>query len=245
MENLCKKIRRRVVDLLYQTQSCHLGSNMSVVEILVALYFEVMKPEDVFVPSKGWMAAALYAVLAEKGIIPKSQLLDYFKKYHLISHKVPGIIFGTGSGGQGLPVAIGMALADRNRKVYCLMSDGEMQEGTTWEGAMFAAHHKLGNLVVIVDFNHLQAFGRTNKVIGLEPLLEKWVSFNWLPMKLDGHNLKHLKSIKDCVYEDTPRVFVAHTIKGKGISFAEDKLRWHYLNMNKTLYEKAICQNSN
>lgn len=245
LEETAKKIRRYTLNLLYRAQTCHLGSNMSVVEILVALYFKVMEEDDIFISSKGWCAAALYSVLAEKGIIHQDELFNYFEKYHLISHEVPGIIFGTGSGGQGLPVAVGMALADRRRKVYCLMSDGEMQEGTTWEAAMFAAHHKLDNLVVIVDYNDLQAFGRIEEVVNIANLKQKWESFNWDAREVNGHDCGFVRGALLPISKPfrKPLVVIADTIKGKGVSFAEDKLEWHYNSLSKEQYEQAIKEN--
>ena len=250
MKELAKKIRRRVVDLLYKHKAPHLGSCMSCIEILVALYFKVLESGDKFILSKGHAAAALYTVLAEKGIINWRQLYDkYYQKEYgywgLAHHTVPGVIFSTGSLGHGLPVACGMAFAikqDKKKdKVYCLMSDGEMDCGTTWESALFGAHHKLDNLVVIVDYNKLQAFGRTNEVLNLEPLVEKWKSFGWAVYELDGHNFNELLEVlgKIPIVEDKPHVLICHTIKGKGISFAEDKMEWHYYNLTPELYEKA------
>ena len=240
---IAKKIRLMVIEMLYRAQSCHLGSNMSEVEILVALYFKIMKPKDVFILSKGWGAAALYAVLAEKGIINKRDLLKnyYTEKYPgLVSEKVPGVVLSTGSAGHGIGVAVGMALADRNRRVYCLMSDGECNCGTTWEAALFAHHHKLENLTVIIDYNKLQAFGKTNEVLQLEPFAHKWKSFGWWVIPVDGHNFKDiLAGFKDDTVHKRPKVIIAHTIKGKGIPFAENKIEWHYYNLDEKLYEEA------
>ena len=249
---IAKKIRLMVIEMLYRAQSCHLGSNMSEVEILVALYFKIMKPKDVFILSKGWGAAALYAVLAEKGIINKKDLLKnyYTEKYPgLVSEKVPGVVLSTGSAGHGIGVAVGIALADRDRKVYCLISDGECNCGTTWEAALFAAHHKLNNLTLIIDYNQLQAFGETNKVLQLEPLARKWKSFNWWVVPVNGHNFNDLISaFGQKTVHKRPKVIIANTIKGKGIPFAENRVEWHYFNLNKELYNEAkryICQNAN
>lgn len=248
LDKLAKKIRRRVIELLYRHKACHLGSCMSCIEILVVLYFGgVMKPKDKFLMSKGWAAAALYSVLVERGIIDWNVL---YKNYYelnsqywgLIHHTVPGIEYSFGSAGHGLPVAIGMALADKNRTIFVLMSDGEMDCGTTWESALFAAHHKLDNLIVVVDYNKLQAFGRTNKVLNLEPLSEKWRKFNFNVQEIDGHDFKQLLSAfkKASKKKKKPQIIICHTIKGKGISFAEDKLEWHYYNMDKKLMERAL-----
>jgi len=247
LENMARKIRRRVVELLYRHQACHLGSCMSCIEILVALYFGgIMKPKDKFLLSKGWAAAALYSILAEKGIIDWNDLYENYyetgsKYWGLVHHTVPGIEHSFGSAGHGLPVAVGMALADRKRKVFVLNSDGEMDCGTTWESALIASHHKLDNLVGIVDYNKLQAFGKTNKVLNLEPLVEKWRKFGWQVYEVDGHNINKLLRIlkKIPVAKNKPHMIVCHTIKGRGISFAENKVEWHYYNLTPELYERA------
>lgn len=251
MNELNKKIRRNIIELLYRHKACHLGSCMSCVEILSVLYFEIMKPEDKFILSKGHAAAALYTVLAEKGIIDWKELCEqYYEKeghyWGLAHHTVPGVILSTGSLGHGLPVACGMSLALKNDKkkgkIYCLMSDGEMDPGTTWESALFASHHKLDNLVVIVDYNKFQAFGRTNEVLNLEPLAEKWKAFGWIASEIDGHNFNELieNFRKIPTVKNKPHIIICHTIKGKGIPFAEGKMEWHYYNLNYELYQKAL-----
>lgn len=248
LEEIAKKIRLKVIELLYRHKAAHLGSNMSSIEILVALYFKIMKPGDRFILSPGWKAAALYSILSQKGYFSWKELLrDYYqagKKYiGLVHGEVKGVEASFGSAGHGLPVAIGMALVKKlnNEKgrIFCLMSDGEMDCGTTWEGALFAAHHELDNLFVIVDYNKFQAFGRTNEVLNLEPLSKKWKIFNWNVVEIDGHNFREIISNISGRNINKPKVLIAHTIKGKGISFAENQLDWHYLNLTKELYEKA------
>ena len=246
MNEIAKKIRRKVIDLLYKHKAAHLGSCMSCIEILVVLYFDIMRKEDKFLLSKGWAAAALYSVLSEKGIIDWDDLYENYyevdsKYWGLVHHSVPGVEHSLGSAGHGLPVAIGMALADRKRRIFVLLSDGEMDCGTTWESALFAAHHKLDNLVVLVDYNKLQAFGRTNEVLNLEPLKDKWNSFEWDVYEVDGHNIEELtETIKKALeVKNKPHIIICHTTKGKGISFAENKVEWHYYNLTPQLYEKA------
>ncbi len=250
MEELAKKIRRKIIELLYKHKACHLGSCMSCVEILTVLYFKIMKPEDKFILSKGHAAAVLYTVLSEKGIIDWDELYEkYYEKGHefwgLVHHTVPGVEFSTGSLGHGLPVACGMALAikrdESKGKIYCLMSDGEMDSGTTWEGALFAAHHKLDNLVVIVDRNWWQAFGKTEEVLKLEPLKEKWEAFGWAVSEVDGHKFEGLLEAFEKVsfIKEKPHIIICRTVKGKGISFAENKMEWHYFNLSQELYERA------
>ena len=245
---IAKKIRRMVIELLYKHRACHLGPCMSCIEILVALYFgKIMKSEDKFLLSPGWKAAALYSVLAEKGIIDWDDLYENYyepgsKYWGLVHHTVPGIEHSFGSAGHGLPVAIGIALAKRNRRIFVLISDGEMDCGTTWEGALFASHHKLDNLIVLVDYNKFQAFGRTNEVLNLEPLAKKWKDFGWAVYEIDGHDFnKLLKTLKKIpVIKQKPHIIICHTIKGKGISFAENKLEWHYYNLDKRLRDQAL-----
>jgi len=246
MENiqLAKKIRRRILKASFSANACHIGSALSCVEILIAI-FEAMKPEDVFLFSKASGASALYSIFAEQGYFPEKDVAGYLKSYPLPHKEVPGVIHSVGSIGHGLSVSVGLALGDRNRKVYCLMSDGEMDEGSTWEAILFAAHHKLNNLVVVVDYNKHQAFGRTNDVLNLERLDEKWESFNWNVIELDGHHLTKLEYYLDSDFEWEflkPICIIANTIKGKGVSFMEDKTEWHYKNLTKELYEKSIRQ---
>jgi len=256
LKEIAKDIRLRVIELLYRHKACHLGSCMSAIEILVSLYFGgIMRKKDKFLLSKGWAAAALYSILAKKKIIDWKELLEKYyepdsKYWGLVHHTVPGIEHSFGSAGHGLPVAIGMALADKKRRIFVLLSDGEMDCGTTWEGALFAAHHKMDNLFVIVDYNKLQAFGRTNKVLNLKPLAKKWKDFNFDVYEIDGHSFSQiLKAFKKAFSrKGRPHVIICHTIKGKGVSFAEDKLEWHYFNLDKKLYEKAkrdICRGIN
>jgi len=251
LEKIAKDIRLRVIELLYRHKAAHLGSCMSCIEILVSLYFGgVMRKKDKFLLSPGWKAAALYSILAKKKIINWRDLLKSYyepnsKYWGLVHHTVPGVEHSLGSAGHGLPVAIGMALAmkrDKKRsKVYCLISDGEMDCGSTWESALFASHHKLDNLIVLVDYNKLQAFGRTNEVLNLEPLVKKWKAFNWDVYEINGHDFKQLLNTlkKASAKKKKPHIIICHTIKGKGVSFAEGKLEWHYYNLTPELYEKA------
>jgi len=242
MKEISRKIRRRTIKLLYDHQKCHLGSNMSAIEILVALFFSAMEDNDEFVASKGWIAASLYSVLAEKGIIPEEKLDYYFRKHNLVSPDVPGIKFGTGSGGQGLPVSIGMAMANRDRRVFCLMGDGEIQEGTTWEAMWFAAKHNIDNLVVIVDWNGWQAFGDTRMVSGISPekIYKVFREMGWRGEITDGHDLALLGAAMSKNTPGAPKVIICKTIKGKGVPAYENKLESHYYNLTKDQYEEAI-----
>lgn len=238
--------------MLYRAQTCHLGSDMSCVELLATLYFEVLKKTDHFIMSKGHGAAALYATLAEKGVFDKQLLENYGKEgtefLNLVSKEVPGVEFSTGSLGHGLPVGVGTALAQKQDenpgRTYVLMSDGELQCGTTWESAMFAAHHHLDNLFVIIDYNKIQACGHIRDICKVEPLTDKWDAFGWEVRTIDGHNLKDIKLALEYppLYPGKPVVVIAHTVKGKGVLFAEGNNDWHYKNLNEKLYTQACEQ---
>lgn len=217
MEDICKKIRRTILTASFQSKACHIGSALSCVEILVDLYFNKLKKDDIFIFSKASGVAALYAVLAEKGIIPHNKVAFYLKKYPLPSKEVPGVIWSGGSLGMGLSVAAGMALADRKRKVYCLISDGEVQEGQTYEASLFVRQHKLTNLYVIVDFNKYQACG------AIKDILDLTTAFEFLKKTL-------------------PNIEIVDTIKGKGIDFMENNYKWHYKNLDEKGYKKALLQ---
>lgn len=256
---LASRIRLHTLKMIHSAKSSHIASCFSVTDILAVLYNDVMnydsknptwEDRDRFILSKGHAAAAVYAVLAEKGFIPIDYLSTYGKngtklQGHL-SHSVPGVEISTGSLGHGLPIACGMALAAKNDKknyrIYVVLSDGECDEGSIWEAAMFAGHHQLYNLTVIIDNNKFQACGRTKDILDLEPFAQKWQSFNWNVSECDGH---HHQTIKDCIYKTRdskklPSVIIAHTIKGKGVSFMEDKLLWHYRSPDEVVFAEAV-----
>lgn len=240
--NVSAQLRSDVIDLSHRAKAAHLASALSCIDILTVLYEGVLKtsPDDPdrdrFILSKGHAAAALYATLAWKGIIDRDQLLTYGKKGSLLeehpSPKLPGVEAATGSLGHGLPIGNGMALAARirhqNYRVFVLMSDGECNEGSVWEAAMFAARHGLDHLTAIVDFNKWQATGRSREVLQLDPLAEKWESFGWAVTELDGHDHQKLHEALTQKTPGKPHMIVAHTVKGKGVSFMEDDNNWHY-----------------
>ena len=248
LSSLAVHLRRQCLTMTGQANSSHIGSCLSIVDILAVLYgsvlrFDCNRPDcpdrDRFVLSKGHACAALYAVLAECGFFPESWLESFYKDGSLLAghatHKgVPGIEVSTGSLGHGLPIAVGMALAAKRDaksfRVFCIVSDGECDEGSTWEAALFAPHHRLDNLVVIVDYNKIQSLGRVDEVIALDPLDEKWRAFGWSVHVLDGHDITRLSKTLTAVphQEGRPTCVIANTVKGKGVSFMEDKLLWHY-----------------
>jgi len=249
LEQMARNIRARIVENSHKTQTPHLGSCLSCVDILVAAYFAVLridpdKPADEdrdrFILSKGHAAPALFQVLARRGYYPESMLDSYgedggvFAEHPPAPSHLPGIEAATGSLGHGFPMGLGMALAARIRKrpykVIALVSDGECNEGSVWEAAMLAASQNVENLAVVVDFNKWQATGRSAEVMGHNSLVEKWRAFGWSAGEIDGHNMgelvRRLQQIPD--RSGKPVAIVANTVKGKGVSFMEDDNNWHY-----------------
>jgi len=259
LENKAIQIRKELLQMIYNSGTGHTGGSLSSVDILVALYYEIMEIDpqnpkwelrDRFVLSKGHSVESYYTILADLGFFPKDEL-KYFCKFNssLIGHpsvKVPGIEMNTGSLGHGLSIAVGMALAgkmdDKNYKVYVLMGDGELAEGSIWEGAMSANHYKLDNLVGIIDRNKLQISGDTENIMSLENLEEKWRAFGWSVITLDGNNIKELiKKLKEIPMDkDKPHVIIANTIKGKGVPFIENDPKWHHKVPNEEQLKEAL-----
>lgn len=257
---LAKDVRLKVLKMIHQAKEAHIGSSLSCIEILIALYYNILSinPEDPssedrdrFVLSKGHAVAALYAVLSQRGFFSEKDLQQYCKEGtkmagHSTYQCMPGVEVSTGSLGHGLPMASGLALAAKNDKkeyrVFALLSDGECQEGSNWEAALFASHHRLSNLVAIIDYNKIQAMGRTREVLDIEPLKEKWQSFGWSVKEVDGHSVGELTAVlSEAPFEkESPSLIVAHTVKGKGISFLEDKLISHYKHFSEEEYKKAL-----
>jgi transketolase len=237
LESIARKIRFQEVKMSYSGKAPHLGSALSCVDLLVAAYFAALDlPKDRLILSKGHAASALYAVLAAKGYFPDSMLDEYNRDgaalpEHPSPGTVPGIEFGTGSLGHGLSVGAGYALANKilghEDRIFVLMSDGECNEGAVWEAAQFAPAKKLGQLVAIIDYNKWQATGRSDEILQLKPLMEKWAAFGWDAMEIDGHDFGQiLRAFQK--QGDKPKAVIAHTVKGKGISFMEDDNNWHY-----------------
>lgn len=248
LKALARTIRGRVVRMSSVAKTPHLGSSLSCVDILVAAYWGVLRIDpanpsapdrDRFLLSKGHAAAALYAVLAHRGFFATS-LLDTFNcrgsrlGEHPSLHSVPGVEASTGSLGHGLSLALGMALAHRVRvrafRGFVLMSDGECEEGSVWEAAMFASARRIDNVMAIVDCNRWQATGRTEEIMALEPLADKWRAFGWTAHEVDGHDLAALLDVLGRLPDGSgrPVAVIARTVKGKGVSFMEDDNNWHY-----------------
>lgn len=261
LKQLAKSLRKEILTMSYVAQKAHISSCLSIVDILVYLYWQemIIKPKvlnwekrDKFILSKGHAAPALFATLAYRGFFPKKLLKSYGKNdstmgMHPEFGLVPGIEASTGALGHGLSIGAGMALAEKinntKRRVFVLISDAECDEGTTWEAILFAPQHKLNNLFLLIDFNKLQAFGRIEDVINLEPLKDKFKSFGWNVFDTDGNDFKKIdaifKKIK-LLKSDKPNVIILNTVAGKGVSFMENKLDWHYQNLDEKLYKQAI-----
>ena len=260
LEFLAKDVRQAILRLVHRTQSPHIGGSFSIVEILISLYYKFLQvspldpenPErDRFILSKGHACPALYAVLAAKGFLSPEDLQGFAidggtLEQHPQRDLKKGIEVSTGSLGHGLSIAAGMALAakhDREKyRVLILVSDGELNEGSVWEAIMFAAHHRLDNLTVIVDLNKIQALGYTRDIINLEPLSRKWSSFGWEVREINGHDFTEISQALGALpfSADKPSVIIARTVKGKGVSFMEDQLLWHYRAPNAEEFQKAL-----
>ena len=240
MNKILKNIRIDILEYSYKAKSSHIGSCLSIVEILYVLYFNILKKTDRFILSKGHAALALYCVLFQKKFI-STKILKSFgsNKTELMnhaSHKVKGVEFSTGSLGHGLPVAVGKALKfksnKQSNKVFVLLSDGEINEGTTWESLLFASHHCLDNLIVIIDYNKIQSMDFVKNVINVEPLTNKFMSFGCNVFQVNGHNIFELTKIIKKKNKNKPKIIIANTVKGKGVSFMENNNLWHYKNPN-------------
>lgn len=261
IEILSKENRQNVLKMVHNSKSGHIGGALSAADILTVLYNKCMnisprwkddenfEKRDRFVLSKGHASAILYSVLAQKGFIAKEELMTFRKMgSKLQGHPSPvckGVEVATGSLGQGLSIACGMALGlklDNNpANVFVLMGDGELQEGSVWEGFMNGAHHKLNNLIAIIDRNRLQIDGSTEKVKGLDPLDAKLRAFNWHVIEIDGHDIQQIyTAIENAKKFDSPTAIIANTVKGKGVSFMENNAGWHGKAPNDEEFELAM-----
>ena len=253
-------LRRHVIKMTYAAQSGHPGGSLSYADIITALFFNVMRfrpqdpmweDRDKFVLSKGHAAPVYYAALAEAGYFPVEDLLSLRKlgsylQGHPCRMKTPGVEISTGSLGQGLSVANGMGLAAkldrRSSRIYCLLGDGELQEGQNWEAAMLASHYKLDNVTAFVDRNKMQIDGPTEQVMSLEPLVDKWKAFGWNVIEINGHNMRQILDAceKAAGVMGRPTMIIAHTIKGKGVSFMEGAVAFHGKAPNSDEYRIAL-----
>jgi transketolase len=262
LQRMARQVRRKTMEIIYKTGSPHIGSSFSIVEILTVLYFRILSitpgemesPErDRFILSKGHACPALYVTLFLRGLMTQESL-DGFAvdqgclEHHPTKNLSSGIELSTGSLGHGLSVACGMAFAakyDRSpARIFTLMGDGELNEGSNWEAILFAAHWKLDNLVAIIDYNRIQALGRTEEILDLDPLPDKWRSFGWEVAVVDGHDINELLKVFEniSIHAQKPTVIIANTTKGKGVCFMENDLLWHYRCPDDEEYAKATCE---
>ncbi|MBO5180257.1 MAG: transketolase [Clostridia bacterium] len=252
LKEISKEVRKNILLQIYSAQSGHPGGALSCADILTTIYFKTMNDGDKFVLSKGHASAALYAVLAEKGIIAKEELTSFRKlnsklQGHPSLLKLDGVDVSSGSLGQGLSVANGMALAfkldKKENNVYVILGDGEIQEGQVWEAMMTASHYNLNNVIAFLDYNKLQIDGSNDEVMKVAPVKEKFESFGWYVQEIDGHNFDEINNaIENAKKQDRPSMIVANTIKGKGISFMENQCAWHGKAPNQEQYEQAIAE---
>jgi transketolase len=263
--SLARSIRSHALEMVHRADASHIGTCLSMADILAVLYDAVLRIDpaqpdwvdrDRFILSKGHGAAALYAVLAERGYFPMQWLDTYCQNDshltgHITSHAVPGVDVSTGSLGHGLAIGCGLALASkrdrRPYRVFVMLSDGECDEGSTWEAALFAPHHRLDNLVTIIDYNKIQSFGSVKEVLDLEPLADKWRSFGWVTREIDGHDYAQIESTLGSIPFEPgkPSCVIAHTVKGKGVSFMENQLAWHYKSPNDDQLAQALAELNN
>ncbi len=260
LAEIARQVRLDIVEMLYRAGSGHVGGSLSATDVLVALFFGHMHLEpgnacyperDFFVLSKGHAAPVLYAILARLGFFPREELFTLRRfgsslQGHPDSKCTPGVEVPTGSLGQGLSVANGIALALRlnhsHQRVYALLGDGEIQEGQIWEAAMTAAHYSLDNLTAILDRNRLQIDGHTKEVMSIEPLAAKWEAFGWHTIQVDGHSIPDiLDTLKACgSVKGQPSIIIAHTTKGKGVSIFEDQVKFHGVTPTVEEYHQAV-----
>jgi transketolase len=256
---LASQIRIEALQMVHRAKASHIGSALSICDIIAVLYGQVLRLDpkqpdaphrDRFILSKGHACVAVYAGLAVTGFFPREDLLKYGQDHSVlmnhISHKVAGVEFSTGSLGHGLPFGTGKALAAQRRKLdwhtFVLLSDGELGEGSNWEAMMFAAHHQLDNLVAIVDYNKLQSLTTVDKTLRVEPLADKARAFGWAVREVDGHNHAGLTELLGAAPWEPgkPSFLIAHTTKGKGVSFMENSVDWHYKSPSADQVAQAL-----
>ena len=259
LNDISKIIRKKIIYLSYKAKTAHLASSLSCVDIIVVIYEKFLKfnenkkENNIFILSKGHAATALYSILNYKKIITDKLFESYSKKDSILeehpTHNIPGVSVTTGSLGHGLSVGCGIALGFKikklKNKVYVLLSDGECNEGSVWEGVLFASSNKLNNLIVIVDYNKWQATGKTKNILNLGDLKKKFQTFGFNSRDVNGHNFNQIiKNLKNTSLKK-PLVIIAHTIKGKGVTFMEDDNNWHYRSPNEKEYQESIKQLDN
>ncbi|MGQ0811182.1 MAG: transketolase [Nitrospiraceae bacterium] len=257
---VAKKIRQHVLRMTHRAKSSHVGTSFSMADLLAVLYSDVLQVDpknpdwpdrDRFILSKGHGCAGLYAVLAERGFFPLTWLDNFYQNGsrlpgHVTNHGIPGIEVSTGALGHGLSIACGMSLVakreQRSHRVFVLLSDGECDEGSLWEAVLLAPHHKLDNLIAIVDYNKIQSLGAVKDILDLDPLAAKWEAFGWNVRTIDGHDLNQIdRTLRSVPFtRGRPSCIIANTVKGKGVSFMENQILWHYRAANQQEYLRAL-----
>jgi transketolase len=259
LESLANKVRNHALDMTSRGGSSHIASVFSIADILACLYGELLNvnPQNIqdlkrdrFILSKGHAGAGVYAILAECGFFNVEVLASHYQdgsnlSGHVSHKNIPGVELSTGSLGHGLSVGVGLAVSakmdQRKNKVVVLLSDGECDEGSNWEAIMFASHHDLNNLICIIDYNKIQSLDLVSNTLNLEPFKDKWVAFGWNVLEVDGHSIKSIIENYKIAVESAskPTCLIAHTIKGKGVSFFENQVLWHYRTAKGDEYDQA------
>lgn len=262
--DLARRMRIQSLQMVYRAKASHIGSALSICDIVAVLYAKILRlspheptapGRDRFILSKGHACVAVYAALAETGFFPRAELLKYGQDHSIlmnhISHKVLGVEFSTGSLGHGLPFGVGKSLAAKRLKqdwrTVVLLSDGELAEGSNWEAMMFASHHKLNNLIAIIDYNKLQSLTTVDRTLRVEPLADKVSAFGWAVQEVDGHDhVALVNATRNLPWEsDKPAFLIAHTTKGKGVSLMENSIDWHYKTPSEDQLAQALGELSN
>ena len=254
-QELARRARISALQMVHRARASHIGAALSMVDLLAVLYADILRVRpsdpswagrDRLIVSKGHGAVGLYAVLAEIGFFPAEELQtsgqDGTRLMGHVSHKVPGVELSTGALGHGLSVAAGLAIGLPKQRIFCLVGDGELNEGSNWEAIMFAAHHRLSNLTLLVDQNGIQSLGRVEEVLDMGNLATKFEAFGWRTMEIDGHDHPAIRAALEPSRTCQPTCLIARTVKGKGVDFMEDRLEWHYRSPNEAQLEEAIRQ---
>lgn len=251
MKEAIRQAKLRLLKMHFESGVGHIGGNLSSIDLLMTIYHRVLTPQDSFILSKGHAAGALYVTLWSRGCLSEDDLKQFHKDHtrlpgHPPVQGIPEISFAAGSLGHGIGVAAGMALGRKLRpaegRVLCLTSDGEWNEGSSWEALIFAAQRSLNNFTLIVDLNGLQGFGRTCEVADLDSLAEKFHRFGFNVEEINGHDVEAIERTLRAPAGSRPRAIVARTVKGHGVSFMEDRMEWHYLPMTREQYEQAVAE---
>lgn len=259
LKDIARETRKTIITIANKSKSPHVGSALSCVDILITLYFEKLKLEpweerDIFIMSKGHAALSLYCVLSRRGIIDKNLLDGYYQNNgtlpaHLDRFTAKGVEVSAGSLGHGFNIGLGIAYGFKkkkeNRKVYVLIGDGESQEGSIWEGALFASKLGIDNFTAFLDYNNLQGYGRPNEICSFEPVVDKWKSFGWDVYKIDGHDFAEINHALQQPNHRKPKIIIAKTTKGKGVSYMENELKWHYYIVTDEHRDKALRELDN